>query len=146
VVDEPEYERWLAAARDAGSSARAQRTHGAFQWCCFLAEQGAQLAVKGLLHGVGAGGWGHDLAVLTSRAGTALALTLPEDLTDAALRLSRHYIAARYPDAHPAGTPGGHYSKSDADTAIADLHTVFGFVEREWTALLEATVDGDDRG
>lgn len=105
MVDEPEYERWLAAARDAGSSARAQRTHGAFQWCCFLAEQGAQLAVKG-----------------------------------------RHYIAARYPDAHPAGTPGGHYSKSDADTAIADLHTVFGFVEREWTALLEATVDGDDRG
>lgn len=28
---------------------------------------------------------------------------------------ARHYIAARDPDAHPAGTPRGHYSGSDAD-------------------------------
>ena len=145
MVDVPEYERWVAAAVDAGSSAEAQRAHGAFHWACFLAEQAAQLAMKGLLHGVGAGAWGHDLADLTSRAQT-LGLAVPESVRDAALRLSRHYIAARYPDAHPSGTPGGHFSRSDADTAIEDLRTVQEFVTSQWASLLEAAEGDDERG
>lgn len=135
----------MAAAVEAGSSAQAQLAHGSFQWCCFLAGQAAQLAMKGLLHGAGAGAWGCDLADLTRRAG-ALGLAVPDSVIDAALRLSRHYIAARYPDAHPSGTPGGHYSRSDADTAIRDMHTVQEFVRSQWAGLLEAAEGDDERG
>lgn len=65
------------------------------------------MTLKGLLHGVGAGVWGHDLADLIARAGKALTEEVPERVRTADLRLSRHNIANRYPDAHPSGTPGG---------------------------------------
>ncbi|MGH2957433.1 MAG: HEPN domain-containing protein [Solirubrobacterales bacterium] len=36
-------------------SARLQAREGFHDWSCFLAEQAAQLAVKGPLHGIGSG-------------------------------------------------------------------------------------------
>jgi HEPN domain-containing protein len=133
-LDEEEFRRWRAEADDALTGARVQARADLFNWACFGAEQAAQLAVKGLLHGLGRGPWGHDLV----RLGQLLAdagLTVPEALADALGRLSRHYIPARYPDAHPSGTPGGHYRESDASGAVADAQAVLAWVDETWGAL-----------
>lgn len=50
-------------------------------------------------------------------------------------RLSRHYIPARHPDAHPSGAPGSHYREADATQALADAERVLGAVDGAWAAL-----------
>lgn len=152
MLDDPEYHRWQRSADDAQGAAMAQEQAGYPQWSCFLAEEAAQLAVKGLLHGAGQGAWGNDLVELGRRA-SVVAGTVPATIEDAPIapapiedapiedalrRLSRHYLPARYPDANPGGTPGEHYGPSDAAQALDDLVVVRRFVDRTWTALEEA--------
>lgn len=119
MVDQTEFLRWRAAADSARQSANLQAGAQLFNWACFLAEQSAQLAVKGLLHGIGAGAWGHDLVELGRALGEAIGEAVPTEVAAALRRLSRHYIPARYPDAHPSGSPGSHYGGEDADQALA---------------------------
>lgn len=134
TFDEPEFARWRSEADRALEGARVQSRAGLHNWACFAAEQSAQLALKGLLHAFGRGPWGHDLArlgSLTQEAGVAV----PADVIDATRRLGRHYIAARYPDAHAAGPPGPHYSEADAREAIRDAEAIIAFVDRAWKDL-----------
>jgi HEPN domain-containing protein len=135
IVDEPEFLRWRRHAESTRVAAHAVADAGRPEWACFLAEQAAQLAVKGLLHGAGEEAWGHDLTVLVARATASLAPAWPSGLEDQAARLSRHYIAARYPDAHPGGPPSQHYRPSDADQALADAAELQRAVDGAWHAL-----------
>lgn len=142
VVDDEEYGRWLTAAADALRAAQVQAAAGLDHWACFLAEQSAELAMKGFLHGVGAGAWGHDLVAL----GETLAAQVGEDEVEAMIpalrRLSRHYIPARYPDAHPSGAPGEHYGAEDADQAVSDTRLVHDRLARMWSELAQAAEKG----
>jgi HEPN domain-containing protein len=133
-LDEEEFRRWREEANRALLGARVQAHAGLHNWSCFASEQAAQLAVKGLLHGLALGPWGHDLVDLGRSAGDA-GLELPEDVADALRRLSRHYAPARYPDAHPAGPPGSHYGASDSVSALGDAEHVLSFVDRTWERL-----------
>jgi HEPN domain-containing protein len=134
TLDEEEYRRWREEAARALRGARLQADDGLHNWACFAAEQAAQLAVKGLLHGLGRGPWGHDLV----RLGEMLTqdVDVPTETADRLRRLGRHYIPARYPDVHPSGPAGGHYGATDADEALRDAEEVLGFVDRAWEALL----------
>jgi HEPN domain-containing protein len=134
-IDVEEFGRWLEQADRAIDSARLLADGGRHDWACFLAEQGAQLAVKGLLHGIGHEAWGHDLTVLTARAATALGATWARPMRDEAARLARHYIPARYPDAHPSGAPGAHYEPSDSEQALADASALREAVVAAWDLL-----------
>jgi HEPN domain-containing protein len=130
-LDEEEFHRWRDEADRALTGARLQADAGLHNWACFAAEQAAQLALKGLLHGIGLAPWGHDLV----RLGEAIAgagIDLPAEIGDILRRLSRHYIPARYPDAHPSGPPGMHYGARDAEEAIVDVAGVLAFVDRVW--------------
>ncbi len=138
MLDREEFARWQQASSDGLRGARVQRDADLHQWACFLAEQAAQLTVKALLHGVGGEAWGHDLVRLGEAVGVALATELPAELQAALRRLSRHYIPARYPDAHPAGSPGSHYGPEDADTALADAELVAASVLEWWRQLVSA--------
>ncbi len=129
AVDEDEFRRWRDEADGALDTAELARTGGRLNWACFLAEQAAQLGVKAILHGLGAGPWGHDLVALGDRLGGAAATTLPEELEAALSRLSRHYIVARYPDALPGGSPGARYRPEEATQALADARVVLGAVD-----------------
>ncbi|MGH7719739.1 MAG: HEPN domain-containing protein [Gemmatimonadaceae bacterium] len=60
-MDVAEFQRWRTAADEARRAAVLQAGGDGHNWACFLAEQAAQLALKALLHEVGAGPWGHDL-------------------------------------------------------------------------------------
>ena len=52
-------------------------------------------------------------------------------------RLSRHYIPARSPDAHPSGSPGTHYGEGDSAQAVADAEHVASAVGQVWRGLSE---------
>jgi len=135
VLDAPEFRRWRDAGTDALAAARVQADAGFHQWSCFLAEQSAQLSVKALLHGIGVGAWGHDLVELGKAWGDALAEDTGPTLQASLQRLSRHYIPARYPDAHPSGSPGAHYGEADSAQALADAELLAAAVDRVWERL-----------
>lgn len=144
LLDEPEYERWRASADDAMGAADAQIRAGFDNWACFLCEQAAQLAIKGLLHGLGTGTFGHDLTKLGKALAAAANATLPAALNAALQRLSRHYIPTRYPDANPEGVPADHYSPEDGAQALADANEVLCAVDAAWRQLVAAEVGGAD--
>jgi HEPN domain-containing protein len=132
-VDRDEFGRWRAEADAALRAARLQADAGLHNWACFAAEQATQLAVKGLLHGLGRGPWGHDLVRLGEQIGETD--EVPVQVRDALRRLSRHYIPARYPDAHPSGPPGIHYGETDSAEALADATRVLDYVDGTWAEL-----------
>ena len=133
-LDEEEFRRWRDEAVVALESARHQAAGGFHNWACFAAEQAAQLAVKAFLHGLGRGPWGHDLPGLVRAAADAGA-DVPDDVSDAALRLSHHYIPARYPDAHASGPAAERYGPRDAEQAVGDAELVLRMVDASWAAL-----------
>ncbi len=143
ILDDPEYDRWRRAADSSLEMARLAADHGHHHHACLHAEQAAQQAVKGLLHGVGAGAGarGHDLTALGALAEEALGANLSEELRTALGRLSRHYLPSRYPDALPGGAPGDHYRQDDSRQAVTDAVAVLGFVDRWWQALATASSD-----
>jgi HEPN domain-containing protein len=145
VVDRSEFDRWRAEADTARRAAESQTEARLYNWACFLAEQSAQLAVKGLLHGAGTAPWGHDLVALGRSVTRLIDEAAGEDVAAAFQRLSRHYIPARYPDAHPGGSPSEHYGAQDARQALADLGLVLRYVDDLW-ARLSATGSGGDDG
>jgi HEPN domain-containing protein len=69
MVDKTEFERWRSEAGGALEAARVQAAASLHNWACFAAEQAAQLAVKGFLHGAGRAPWGHDLVPHPRRGG-----------------------------------------------------------------------------
>lgn len=133
-LDEEEFGRWRSEADRALQSAQLQTDAGLYNWACFAAEQGAQLAMKALLHGLGRGPWGHDLVRL-GEAARAAGLDVPPEVGDAFRRLGRHYIPARYPDAHASGPAGSHYGEADAEEALRDAKAVLRFVDDRWSSL-----------
>lgn len=135
MLDGSEFKRWREAAEGAKRSAELQAQAGLFNWACFMAEQAAQLAVKGLLHGMGAGAWGHDLLALGDPLSEQAGLPLPASVVGALQRLSRHYIPARYPDAYAGGSPQAHYGPDDATQALEDLAAVAAHVDNFWDEL-----------
>jgi HEPN domain-containing protein len=92
--------------------------------------------MKALLHGVGDGPWGHDLVELGRRAAESTADLWDDELEARLLRLSRHYIPARYPDAHAGASPGEHYGAEDSKQAVADARGVLAWVDDAWRVLV----------
>jgi HEPN domain-containing protein len=133
-LDRDEFTRWREEADRALRHGELAAGEGLHNWACFSAEQAAQLAIKALLHGLGRGPWGHDLVGLGEGL-TAAGLAVPEDVRDGLLRLARHYMPARYPDAHAAGSPGGRYGPADSTQALSDARAVIGLIDGAWAEL-----------
>jgi len=133
-LDRDEYRRWRDEAGQALIGARLQAEGGIHNWACFGAEQASQLALKGLLHGLGKAAWGHDLVDL-GRQVNQIPFDVPGEVAAALRRLEKHYIPARYPDAHPSGPPGAHYADSDSNQAFTDADLVLSFTDQTWEAL-----------
>ncbi len=145
LLDDEEYRRWRAAAHRAVQAADVQAASGLFEWSCFLAEQAAQLGVKALLHGAGAGAWGHDLAALVAMVPDAAGPAWPDEAGAPAERLSRFYLPTRYPDAIPGGVPGDRFTSDDADAARADATWLLAAVDATWQALTVEAANEDPR-
>lgn len=135
MLDSEEFGRWRAEADRALQAARVQASAGLHNWSCFAAEQAAQLAVKATLHGLGRAPWGHDLVRLGASLREAVEQGWPESIDASLRKLSRHYIPARYPDAHPAGTPSVHYGPDDSTQAIKEAEGIIEAVDQLWVRL-----------
>lgn len=142
MLDQAEFDRWSLMAFDAAETAELQ-IERAPHWACFLAEQAGQFICKGLLHGLGLPAWGHDLVDLGERIRTDADVDMDEEVIDALARLSRHYIATRYPDAHSAGPPSAHYRRSDAEQAVVDARQVIEVLDRAWSLLIKDAEEAD---
>jgi len=134
LIDDTEFDRWRTQAQRTVDTARLAADGGSYGWSCFLCEQAAQLAVKGLLHAIGEDAWGHDLPQLLDRASLALEADWSA-ISDVGDELSRHYIPARYPDAHPSGTPEDHYNKTSTRLAFSYVDSILAVVDDAWRAL-----------
>lgn len=95
------------------------------EWACFSAQQAAEKAAKSLLQALGAEAWGHSVWGLLKKLPKGFK---PSNmLLQAARRLDKAYIPARYPNAHPEGSPSQLYSRMEAETFIADAERIITY-------------------
>jgi HEPN domain-containing protein len=119
---------WLAQARRDLDHARSDLEREYYEWACFSAQQAAEKAVKAVFQQLGAVAWGHSVADLLRELAEQVAEA--GDLTDEALELDKAYILSRYPDAHPAGFPGGRYTRGEAQRLLSNSEAIVEFCSR----------------
>lgn len=118
---------WEQSSRDV-AHARHALADDDYEWAAFAAQQAAEKALKALVMARGGEPWGH----LTTSLAEALPadVAAPPDLLDAARRLDKHYIPARYPNGFAEGWPGRLYTRGEAEQAIADAAIISDFCRR----------------
>jgi len=116
------------AARDL-QHAEVAREAEHHEWCCFVAQQAAEKAVKALHLSSSQEAWGHVVAKLLSELPTKFAV--PADMPDKARVLDAFYMAPRYPNGHPEGAPFEHYGKLHSDEAIGYAGEIIEFVRTQ---------------
>ncbi|MCD6361770.1 MAG: HEPN domain-containing protein [Armatimonadetes bacterium] len=132
-----EARRWLEQAlndlRDAKGAAELLSSHAL---ACYLSQQAAEKALKGLLLAHGAEPWGHSVKMLLEEA--ASLEEVPAEVERAAI-LDAYYIPTRYPNGLPGGVADDVYGAQDSAETIALAEAVVGFVSQAMEAL-----DGED--
>ena len=116
-------ERWLRQAENDLEAAKALLREGFFSQACFAAQQVGEKALKALVFNRGDRfAVGHSLQQLLAD----LDASYPElsGLGNIARVLDQYYIATRYPDALPGGTPFETFVEEQARTAVADAGKV----------------------
>lgn len=107
---------WMDQAEGDLAHARSDLENGFFDWACFSSQQAAEKAVKAVFQKLGQEAWGHSVADLLKELSTGR--SLPEELVQGALELDKAYIPARYPNAHPSGSPRTRYTRAEATRLI----------------------------
>jgi HEPN domain-containing protein len=107
--------------------ARSDIDGGYYNWACFSAQQAAERALKAVFQKMGAEAWGYSVADLLlesfrSHKG-------PQALMDAAMELDKACIPTRYPNALPAGSPKGRYTKTEAERLTDYAEKIIEFCE-----------------
>jgi HEPN domain-containing protein len=118
---------WQQAARDL-AHARHAAEDGDYEWAAFAAQQAAEKALKALVMAHGGEPWGHLLTSLAE--GLPDATQAPPAVLDAARRLDKHYVPARYPNGFASGYPGMLYTRGEAEQAIDDASAIIEFCGR----------------
>ena len=118
---------WLAQAQGDLAHARHDVESGYYDWACFSAQQAAEKAIKAVFHQRGADVWGHSVSDLLHELQRNT--TVPDELVEGGLDLDRSYIGARYPDAHPSGSPRSRYFRSEAVRLVKHADAVVRFCE-----------------
>ena len=116
---------WMSEAQGDLEHAESDVKGGFYNWACFSAQQGAEKAIKAVFQRMGAEAWGHSVADLLSEL--AKKHRVPEDLIGGALELDKAYIAARYPNAHPSGSPRTRYTVEEAKRLISHAQEIIEF-------------------
>lgn len=121
--------RWLRQAEQDLDSAHFLLTGRRYNLACFLAQQAAEKAVKGLLYALGAEDvWGHSVAELC-RDAAGLASDFAPLVSQGAV-LDKYYIPTRYPDSLPGGIPAEAFDQEDAERAIRLAENIMSAVRQ----------------
>lgn len=118
---------WYEQARRDLENARWEVQGGFHEWACFVAQQAAEKALKGVYQKLGAEAWGHSVAALLE--GLRGRLEVDKELTNCGRALDRFYIPARYPNGWDRGAPTEYYTREDADGAISCAERVLRFCD-----------------
>jgi HEPN domain-containing protein len=118
---------WDQGQRDA-RHARHALEDGDYEWSAFAAQQAAEKALKALILTRGGEPWGHSLTGLVEAL--PVEIEQPPQVIEAASRLDKHYIPARYPNGFASGYPGKLYTRGEAEAAIADAEQILEFCGR----------------
>jgi HEPN domain-containing protein len=118
---------WMDQAQGDLGHAQHDLAHGFYDWACFSAQQAAEKAVKAVFQKLGAEAWGHSVADLLKEL--AHRYPVSEELINGALELDKVYIPARYPNAHPSGSPRERYTKNEAARLIQYAEQIIKFCE-----------------
>jgi len=116
---------WMDQAEGDLEHARSDLKGGFYDWACFSSQQAAEKAVKSVFQKLGAEAWGHSVADLLEELSKSR--RIPEELMDLALELDKVYIPARYPDAHPSGSPRKRYTKNEAQRIVEYAARIVNF-------------------
>jgi HEPN domain-containing protein len=112
-----EAERWLRQAENDLEFGRLALREGFFAQACFIAQQSAEKALKSLAYAAGERVvLGHSLVELSTRLRTQLPAVA--GLLELAGILDQYYVATRYPNGLPGGTPFEAFSQRQAREAI----------------------------
>lgn len=118
---------WMDQAQGDLEHARSDLERGFYDWACFSAQQAAEKAVKAVFQKQGAEAWGHSVADLLEEL--APYHSVSNNLRDAALELDKTYILARYPNAHPSGSPRRRYTRIEAERMVTYAEKIVQFCE-----------------
>ncbi|NPA05612.1 MAG: HEPN domain-containing protein [Crenarchaeota archaeon] len=127
-----EARRWLSEAKWDYETALILYKHSRWNAACFYAHQAAEKAVKALLYSINEAPWGHSIRVLLQHYFELTGEKAPrrQELLTHARELDRHYIPARYPNAHPPGTtPHEAYDEEAAKRALRAAKIIIQYVE-----------------
>lgn len=103
---------WMDQARGDLEHAESDIERGFYEWACFSSQQAAEKAVKAVFQKMAAEAWGHSVADLLRALSQRH--SVPEELVEGGLELDKAYIPARYPNAHPSGSPRDRYTMAEA--------------------------------
>jgi len=120
-----EARRWILQAMYDLKAAEWNLEGGFYNTVCFLAQQGAEKALKSALYYQGISRsklMTHSTVQLLSEVVSFIPSL--EDLTDDARELDLHYIPARYPNGLPGGVPHTFYSRKTADAALKSSESI----------------------
>jgi len=120
---------WLAQAERDLEMARLALDAGIYEWACFVSQQAAEKAVKGLYQHLHGEAWGHSISGLLAQLPQDNAP--PQELIDQAKLLDRYYIQPRYPNGFDVGAPKDYYTHRDAAEALSHATTIIGFCKSQ---------------
>ncbi len=122
---------WFVQAKKDLEQAKSSREAEHHEWACFIAQQGAEKAVKALHLSKGQQAWGHTVAKLIEELPADLCPR--EEIIEKARVLDGFYVPTRYPNGHPEGAPFEHYGPLQSEEAIDYAGEIIGFVGDEMT-------------
>ena len=124
-----EADRWLRQAANDLAFARVALRERFHAQACFIAQQGAEKAVKAIAYGLGERTvLGHSLVTLISRySDRAPELT---DLRELAGILDQYYVPTRYPNGLAGGVPFEAFGESQAAAAVDAAERFVQLAER----------------
>lgn len=112
---------WAQAERDLRHAEHSQEA-GDYEWSAFAAHQAAEKAVKALIQFLGGDPWGHSVHGLLKSLPHEVSVS--DAVAEAASRLDKHYLPARYPNSLPSGHPGELYTASEGTIAIEQAREI----------------------
>lgn len=105
--------------------AQSDLERGFYEWSCFSSQQSAEKAVKAVFQKLGAEAWGHSVSDLLQELSKKHDVS--RELVDGALELDKAYIPARYPNAHPSGSPRTRYIEGEARRLLTHAEKIVTF-------------------
>ncbi len=121
------HEDWMRQAKRDLQQAGILLESDGYEWCCFVAQQSAEKAVKAVFQKLGANAWGHSVNLLLSNLPESVRPAV--ELVDKAKELDKHYIASRYPNSYPSGAPFQYYTRLEAERSIQYAKEIISFCE-----------------